>query len=343
LIREFALLITGIGCALLLGEGAVRVTGVAPRVIAVAEGRYRISTNPLLGYEPIPGLQYFGNELYNYNWRGETNALGFRSHDYPRARDGGSFRVAVLGDSLAEGLWIDSYEQTFPAVIEAELRRNGEAAQVLNFGLVGYNTRQEVAALKEFALQYHPDIVLLEYCLNDRERSDGALLSRLLAKENRNQPGSSGISPVSASSVLDSSELWRFLKFRALPILGRSPVVTDNASRLRLLSDDTVDESLREFGRVVAAENIVGVVAIFPHFQNLVEYRFVEEHARVRAVAEEAGLRVLDLREPFFECERAEHAAMHIDEYHPNAAGHACAGRYLAQQLLQLQKDAIQK
>lgn len=327
--KEVLLFVVSLFVAILLGEAAIRTLDLAPKAIDVAEGRYRVSTNARLGYEPIPNLQYTGEDLYNYNWRGDTNRLGFRARDYPTIRKAGTQRIGVVGDSIAEGLWIETYAKTFPGVMESSLSERGIAAEVLNFGLVGYNTRQEVEAVRHFLLPFSPDVVVLQYCLNDRERNDGELLSRLLAKERE----SGGLSPVAFGGAMARSALWRYLRFKAFPVLLSKGPEIDPDRRFKALADDTVEESLRELGAMLKAQSLPGLVVIFPHLGSLAEYQFREEHEAIRRIAEDVGLRVLDLQPAFLECERQLGAQLSLDEYHPNEAGHHCAGKAIAAEL----------
>ena len=64
---------------------------------------------------------------------------------------------------------IERTAEAFPAQLEQLLKQQGVAAEVLSFAVSGYNTRQEVATLAGRGLAFHPDLVLLAYCLNDRQ------------------------------------------------------------------------------------------------------------------------------------------------------------------------------
>lgn len=315
------------------GEAIVRAFDLAPRLIQVNEGRFRLSVNVRLGYEPTPNLRFDGANLYNYDWRGASTKLGYRGDDADFAKAPGSLRVAILGDSIAEGLWIERYEETFPGVLAAYLKARNPKAEVLNFGVVGYNTRQEVETLKTAALRYSPDIVVLEYCLNDRERSDGALLERLLERER--QIDEPGLVPTLQSRWASSSALYRLIRYRFFPVVTQAAVEASRAQRLKSLSEDTVDEALAELGAELHMRKLRTLVAIFPRFGDFEHYAYSEEHARVRAAAERAGLEVLDLLPAFRRCASESSQPMQLDEYHPSAAGHECAGKAIGEALLQ--------
>ena len=48
--------LAGISVAVLVGECAVRLLGVAPVIAFLSEGQYRLSSNVAIAYEPIPNL-----------------------------------------------------------------------------------------------------------------------------------------------------------------------------------------------------------------------------------------------------------------------------------------------
>jgi hypothetical protein len=77
-----------------------------------------------------------------------------------------SFRIAVLGDSVTEALQV-ALEDTFPSRLERRLAQcpsmQGRTVEVLNFGVEGYGTAQELLMLRGKVRKYQPDLVLLEF------------------------------------------------------------------------------------------------------------------------------------------------------------------------------------
>jgi lysophospholipase L1-like esterase len=109
-----------------------------------------------------------------------------RDHEYPLEKPIGVARIAVLGDSYAFGNGVPA-EATFAKVLERALNAKRESDvrfEVMNFGVKGYDTTQELATLREVALRLDPDVILVAYFLNDvgdPERSfadDGGDLDR---------------------------------------------------------------------------------------------------------------------------------------------------------------------
>jgi len=82
--------------------------------------------------------------------------------DYPHAKADGVYRILVLGDSIAD-------QRTWVNQMEARLRglAPGKKIEVWNAGVPGYDTCTELQVLNEQGLALKPDLVLVQFCLND--------------------------------------------------------------------------------------------------------------------------------------------------------------------------------
>lgn len=104
------------------------------------------------------------------------NEFGFRTRTadarIPAPSDA-RIRIAVLGDSetFCEAL---PYDHCLPGQLEKSLRARYPTAdfEVLSFGIPGTNTRDHLRWLREIVLPLQPDVVLLNYVLNDIELFD---------------------------------------------------------------------------------------------------------------------------------------------------------------------------
>jgi lysophospholipase L1-like esterase len=98
------------------------------------------------------------------------NSDGLRDREHAKTKPANTFRIAVLGDSYAEGLQLP-FENTFCALLERKLRDcaalGGKDVEVVNFGVSGYGTAQELITLRHNVWQYSPDIVLLAFTTNN--------------------------------------------------------------------------------------------------------------------------------------------------------------------------------
>jgi lysophospholipase L1-like esterase len=259
-----------------------------------------------------------------YEFRGKTNSLGFRDREHSPARPPGVYRIVVLGDSVTMGLQIPDREDLFPEVLERELKDAGHDVEVLNFGVSGYNTQQEVAIFLERGLEYEPDLVLVQYSLNDAGAMNGGIIQHL-----RDAEESSGdVSRSLANPLLSRSALYRLVYFRLLSRhVDRKRMERDLA--LEVLEDDTVAESLALLARTSEERGFDVLIVVFPEFRKYTD-ELTAKHDRVAALAAENGFRLLDLRGVFAECYRAHGPSIALNYMHPSPVGHHCAGEAIA-------------
>ena len=95
-----------------------------------------------------------------------SNSQGVRGvREYPLAK-GTDTRIVVIGDSYTFGEGVND-DRTFAAGLE----RMVEHCEVLNLGVHGYGTDQQLLRLELDGLKYRPDIVLLGYYEDDVPRN----------------------------------------------------------------------------------------------------------------------------------------------------------------------------
>ena len=104
-----------------------------------------------------------------------VNRHGFRDGEYSLAKSKEIKQIVFLGDSIVFGLGLENNE-TLPNQLEQIFKEKGEEVEVLNFGVTGYETEQEVELFKETGLNFKPDAVIVGYCLNDSMQASGELL-----------------------------------------------------------------------------------------------------------------------------------------------------------------------
>lgn len=122
---------------------------------------YRKSSNPYLRYELVAGA----NEE-----RIRINSGGFRGPEYSFKKPAGTFRILMLGDSETFSYLLEE-KDSLASQLETLLNKkpSDKRYEVLNFGVEGYCTLQELEQLKVKGLKYEPDLIILNYCMNDPE------------------------------------------------------------------------------------------------------------------------------------------------------------------------------
>jgi hypothetical protein len=88
-------------------------------------------------------------------------------------------RIAVLGDSFAEAFQVPM-EKTFWSILQSELNQykpfGDKNIQVINFGVSGYGTAQELIRLRTRVWKYEPDIILLTFYVGNDIRNNSSVL-----------------------------------------------------------------------------------------------------------------------------------------------------------------------
>lgn len=99
----------------------------------------------------------------------EINSFGMRDEEFDIDSIRGLYKIAVIGDSHAYSTSVKNTAETFPSQLEKYLNQNigQRIVKVLNFGVPGYNTSQELEVLKTKALMFKPSMVILQYFIND--------------------------------------------------------------------------------------------------------------------------------------------------------------------------------
>jgi hypothetical protein len=160
LFAKFLLILFGFFLGGIVSEIALRVAGYSyPEFY---------SLSPTRGYSLRPQVEGW------YRKEGEAyiriNSDGLRDQEHRITKPQGTFRIAVLGDSYPEALSL-SMEESFWSVMERKLREcrafPGERIEVINFGVSGYSTAQELLTLREEVWKYSPDLVLLAVTTNN--------------------------------------------------------------------------------------------------------------------------------------------------------------------------------
>ncbi len=120
-----------------------------------ASGRFVLRPNADL---TVP--ERYGNIRYR------LNREGYRDIDHPTTA-GTRRRLVLLGDSVTFGLGVPQ-DRIYAARLEQELSGSqGGPYEVVNLAVFAYDSLDELAAFEEDGAKYRPDLVILQFYLND--------------------------------------------------------------------------------------------------------------------------------------------------------------------------------
>ncbi len=269
---------------------------------------HRASSVPGLAYELVPKLdqQSLGVHVV-------TNSLGMRDHE-PLANDTpGLVRILALGDSVTFGYRVEA-AQSFCKLLEQNLIASPPLAdrkfEVLDTGVSGYSSRDEIAAFEGKWLALKPKLVLLDYILNDPEIEPMQPLQRYFV----------------APHWWQHSHLLRWV---VQHFDGRKVQSLGGGDYFRYLhapsepSWKSVEAAFARLAELARANDFRVALVIFPMLspKPWSEYAYREQHAQVAREGAKNGFVVLDLL-PRFEKEDPESLLIVKDDMHPNPKGH---------------------
>jgi len=135
---------------------------VALRVAQVPFDAQLYGPDRELGWVLRPGAS--GRVSTETPQRVQINSHGFRDEERAYEKPDGVFRIAVLGNSWTEALQVP-LNRTYTSVLQQKLNQSGcfawKRVEVLNFGVAGYSTAQELLLLRQRVWNYQPDLILL--------------------------------------------------------------------------------------------------------------------------------------------------------------------------------------
>ena len=162
-------------------------------VVAVMETGLRLVVRfppPLFRADPVLGTTFrprFDDTVFveecGRTVRLRFNSLGFRDREWTVEKPAGTRRIAVIGDSMIASIATDE-DDTLARRLERLLADDPDGGrwEVMNFGISGSSTAQELKLYEAVVRRYRPDVVVCAFCVwNDLADND----NRLTASGNR--------------------------------------------------------------------------------------------------------------------------------------------------------------
>jgi len=335
------LLISSTFLGIFLLEILVRVLDVHPKPLdPLPIPSYQLSQDPTISYEYRPNYTPDSEPYDNSHLGYQINGAGFRDYDYREEKPKDVYRIIVLGDSTTAGNSISNIENTYTKQLEKKLNATSSTKiryEVLNMGVGGYHTMQEVQTLKVKGLKYKPDLVLLTFCVNDYDmRADGGVywaLKRANPLINENHWSSLYNLLVRYSRLAFIIHYkWIFPKISHDELRGN---YEEWYSKNVLKGESTVKAGLTLLSEL-QLNGFAAYVAILPAFSDsFAKYGFASIHERVLNDAKQfSGIKVFDLTSYFAKYDE-DGKKFSADAVHLNEYGH----KVMAEILLSLFKE----
>jgi lysophospholipase L1-like esterase len=282
-LKKLALVVFSLLIVALLMELFLRVTFYHSKDFSMEMWKYAVAMKRAV---PDPNLSFVHEPNTHAFLMGQDvkiNSQGLRDYEYPFDKPPGVYRILVLGDSTTFG-WGVSMNDTASKILERELNAQHVAGyerfEVINAGVGNYDTVQEVTYYKTRGVEFHPDMVILVYFINDPE-------------------------PVPRQRsiwLIDRSYLVAFLTNRLDGVLRK----TGSRPGWKAYYASLYNENLPGYQACKAAlldlaattrENQTNlIVALLPELHEInQEYPFTAEHQRIKDVVAPTGTPVLDL------------------------------------------------
>jgi lysophospholipase L1-like esterase len=282
----------------------------------------------------------YGDILYRFN------RDGYRGGE-PTPGEGVR-RIVLLGDSVSFGLGVDQ-DRLFAARLEQRLRRDlRQPWDVLNLGIFAYHTGHELETLETDGLKHRPEIVLVQFYMNDLiAPPENAAAGRSAVKA----PPPTFLQRLAAARnvLLYRSALYRRahqavtgLTFRLAHDLRRRrfpETLNDTEPRgdLAFLARTPDDEAvgafraLRRIRDVARAHGARTLVLVSPDEVQLFKERFDGIDRRIAAFCRKEGI---DLYDALPDLRTApDRADLYLDGVHLTRQGHAAMADLLFREL----------
>ena len=260
-----------------------------------------------------------------------ANVQGYSDADYAYAKSPTTYRIVIIGDSVASGL---SRTEKFGKILETRLNTTslpymGRTYEVITLARSGYSTSQELIILEDETFQYHPDLVLWSYILNDPAH------------------------PVYHDANGELGRFWYVPQYHVVHSLKKAmfrmyeKIKSYKCEKefhkfLHCAYRHQIEANIRKIGEIAEKRHIPIIFLIHPIFEKgktYAEYSLTPVHTMLHAMATSAGLIVWDLYDAFREYNPQELQVVNNthghDPWHPNVKGHIVIAEYLYEKLTQ--------
>ena len=304
--------------------------GVARAKAQFTPDNPRVIYDPILGWRSRPNYR---SKEFNLNSRGLRG-----TREYPYEKPVGERRIVVIGDSYSLGSFDTSFMPAIPdkAIYTALLEKILPGVSVINLGVDGYGTDQQLLSLRAEGFKYDPDLVVAAVFVDDLRRS--TLSFRDYAKPRfelvDGKLALRGV-PVPAPEVMAEaikvriprSYVWATVRSAARTVTvarERIPLGEMEVDRL----NEAIFNTLREEVEQHEAKLLV-VVIPYPTFAHKTD----RSEKFLRAWSRRTGVSTLLLRDVFLSLSRDTQAELYVGHWTP--LGHRIAAEAIYKKILE--------
>ena len=178
MIARTGLLLGSLLLSLLLLEGGLRLS-LHASLASPRPSSGLSEAHPTRGWALVPGASGLRSDI-DYRVAVRISSQGLRDIEHRAAKPADVKRIVVLGDSFMEAYQVE-LEDSLPRRLEELLAE--EHVEVINLGVGGYGSTQEMLALEELGLSFAPDLVILAFYADNDVRNNSNFLERSLWRE----------------------------------------------------------------------------------------------------------------------------------------------------------------
>jgi len=283
LLKKLALTIFALLFTASLLEAALRLVFYHSMDFSMEMWKYAVRlkrpvSNPKMSFAHQPNSHSFlmGTDV-------SINSQGLRDREYSLEKPSDVYRILLVGDSTTLG-WGVPLKETAAKILERELNAQNipgyRRFEAINAGVGNYDTVQEVTYYETRGRDFHPDLVILVYFINDPE-------------------------PVPIEKrgfLLDRSYLVAFLTNRFDGVLRRLGARPDWKTYYASLYDDNLPGfqackgALQDLAVATRNDHARLLVALLPELHQINDhYPFAAAHQKIKDVLAPAHVPVLDL------------------------------------------------
>jgi len=318
----------------------VTLAMILPKPILWLDPQERYLPDAEIGHKLVP-LQV----AYTHSFPVRTNSFGFRNREIAQIPAADTFRILCLGDSLTFGAGV-AEEETYPRQLESRLNANAPLrVEVINTGVPGYDTWQEVAFFRRQGLEFHPNLVVLGFYGNDVVPKP----SKVVVADERSgrveRQGFDRIVPDAIVHLLKRSVLLLFLRDRYVKLsnqiapssasLHQRAMLTGTSDEFLETGWQEVERSLQELISLSRERQFHLLIVAFPMAEQLLrDYPRADYQSRLKLLADRHHIPLLDLK-PAFEKNFSGFGSLFIEwDGHPNGKAFSIAAEEIEHYIL---------